>query len=310
MSVFYHITPILEERVWGGSLIQEKFHYKTDLKNIAEAYHVIAIPGHLDNMVGEEDVPLSQFYKEHRELFDCMPDELPVRLVSACAAGKLSCHLHPTDAYGLENEGMRGKVEGTYTLTEEDMDVEYCMGHTARTKEEFVKMVEQGEWDKLLRRFKGKLTDFCHTPIGTLHAEEGDGRYISIAYSSNGDVTYRLFDYERNDPKRPLNIQAVIDNVNIPDARIKPYPVKPYEKNGCLVYDYHCEPGAYVGVRLKTAAGASYEREEFMFILCTDGETEINGYRITPGETLFIPAHSGRLSFTGNADLAVLSYID
>lgn len=310
MSIFYHIMPIYEERIWGGNQLKEKFHYETELSNIAEAYHVIAIPNHLDNIVCEENIPLSEFYKKHPDLFNCGTEELPVRLVSACAKDKLSCHLHPTDKYALEHEGMRGKVEGSYVITEEDAEVEFCLGHTAKTKEEFINMVNNKEWENLLRKVKGKMTDFCHTPIGTLHAEEGDGNYISIAFSSNGDVTYRLYDYERNDPARPLNVQAVIDNVNIPDNTIKPYSVEPYEKNGCLVYDYHAEAGAYVGVRLKTSAGASYEREEFMFILCTGGETDINGYHIKPGETLFIPAGSGRLDFSGTADLAVLSYIN
>ena len=47
----YRIEPILEERVWGGQKIREKFQYKTDLKNIAQVYHVIGIPNHLDNLV-------------------------------------------------------------------------------------------------------------------------------------------------------------------------------------------------------------------------------------------------------------------
>lgn len=310
MSKFYRIQPILEERIWGGQKIREKFSYDTQLKNIAEAYHVIAIPGHLDSMVIGENIPLSEFYAAHRELFGCKCEELPVRLVTACADGKLSVHLHPTDEYGLAHEGMRGKIEGGFALTDSTEEVEYMIGHSAKSLGEFREMVEKGQWDTLLRRVKGRACDFCHTPIGSLHGESGDGSLIMVAFSTNGDVTYRLYDYERDDPKRPLNVKAVIDNVLIPDNEIRPYPVEPYLKDGCMIYDYYSKPGEYVGRRIKTTRQSQFEMKEFMFILCLEGRTGINEYDICPGETLFIPANSGILNFSGEADLCILSYID
>ena len=44
----YQILPVFEERLWGGQRLRERFGYQSDLKNIAEVYNVIAIPGHLD----------------------------------------------------------------------------------------------------------------------------------------------------------------------------------------------------------------------------------------------------------------------
>lgn len=310
MEKFYRIRPILEERIWGGQEIRRKFGYQTELKNIAEAYHVIAIPGHLDNQVEGEDMTLSQFYRANRELFDCRAEEPPVRLVTACANGKMSFHLHPADEYGLAHDGMRGKVEGGFALTDSDEEAEYMIGHHAQSLEEFKSMAEHEEWDKLLRCVKGKLSDYSHTPVGTLHGESGDGSLIMVAYSSNGDVTYRLWDHGRTDPKRPLNVQAVYDNVKIPDDTIVPYHVEPYQEKGCMVYDYYACAGEYVGRRIKTTPGASFEMEQFLFLLCLEGTTNVNHYNMKPGETLLIPAHSGRLVFDGNADICVLSYID
>lgn len=310
MKKFYRINPVLEERIWGGQKIREKFGYQTELKNIAEAYHVIAIPGHLDNPVEGENMTLSEFYHAYPQLFDCQSKDLPVRLVTACANGKMSFHIHPTDEYGLIHEGMRGKVEGGFALTDSDEEVEYMIGHHARTLDEFKTMVENGEWNQLLRCVKGKLNDYIHTPIGTLHGESGDGSLIVVAFSSNGDVTYRLWDHGRTDPKRPLNLQAVYDNVTIPDDTIMPYHVEPYEENGCMVYDYYAMAGEYVGRRIKTGQGAFFEMEQFMFLLCLDGETNVNDYTIKPGETIFIPARSGKLIFDGKADICVLSYMD
>ncbi|MFQ8584334.1 MAG: hypothetical protein ACLSA6_18330 [Holdemania massiliensis] len=56
MDKFYRIQPIYEERIWGYE-DSGKFHYRRICTQ--EAYHVIAIPGHLDNLVEGENIPLS-----------------------------------------------------------------------------------------------------------------------------------------------------------------------------------------------------------------------------------------------------------
>ena len=309
--MFYRIEPILEARIWGGTKIAKQFNYKTELSNIAEVYHVIAIPNHLDNTVLDTGEKLSDFYHNHRDLFDCSAEDLPVRLVSANAAGRLSYHLHPTDEYGLAHEGMRGKVEGGFTIEETGEEYETILGHNATTMDEFKEWVENQEWEKLFRRIKGHVGDYSHTPIGTLHGESGDGSTIDIAFSSNGDVTYRLYDFGREDPTRPLNVKAVFDNVRIPDNTITGYHVSPYEKDGCQIYDYYSGKNEYVGKRIKVNGSGTYEVDQFMFVLGLQGSGSINGYQLMPGETLFIPAHSGLLQIEGdNLDMAVLSYVE
>ncbi len=310
MDKFYKIEPILEERVWGGQKIREQFGYQTDLNNIAEVYHVIAIPGHLDNMVSGTGESLSAFYKSRRDLFDCGCEELPVRMVSACAADKLSLHMHPYDDYALEHEGMRGKIEGGFTLNESDKEYEMILGHNAGTLEEFKSMVYSKDWEHLFRHVKVRFGDYIHMPIGTLHGEGGDGTEIMVAFSTNGDVTYRLYDYDRNDPKRPLHIEKIFDNVTVPDHTVTSKRVRPYLKNGCLTYDYYSKEKEYTGRRIKTSGKASFEMDEFMFLLCVGGKASINGHPVKAGETLFVPAHSGSLSIDGTSDLCVLSYLD
>lgn len=305
----YRIEPILEERVWGGQKIREKFQYKTDLKNIAQVYHVIGIPNHLDNLVdtGEH---LSEFYHNNPELFNCKSKDLPVRLVTACASGPLSIHLHPNDEYALEHEGMRGKVEGGVEIEEKDEWYVARVGHTAKTKEEFIELVEKKDFDRLLRKVTRKVGDFHHNPAGFLHGGTGDGQSIDVAWSTNGDVTYRLYDRDRNDSNRPLHIKEVIENVNIPDPLPEDKQPEPYKKEGCLIYDYYSKPKEYVARRIKTDGLAKFEDKKFMFILCGDGTGEINDESVKPGETIFIPADYGELTIKGKMDLFILSYID
>ena len=105
----YQILPVFEERLWGGQRLRERFGYQSDLKNIAEVYNVIAIPGHLDCTVADTGEKLSLFYHTHRELFDCETPEMPVRMIMCAAKEPLSIQIHPDDDYALAHEGMRGK---------------------------------------------------------------------------------------------------------------------------------------------------------------------------------------------------------
>ena len=309
MKKIYKVEPIIEARVWGGQKLREFFGYKTDLPNIAEVYHVIAIPGHLDCPVTGTGQNLSKFYRKNRDLFGCKPDDLPVRLVTANAVDKMSYHLHPTDEYALAHEGMRGKHEGGLYFggAKEAMVI---MGHNAQSLEELKQWVKEGAWDKLLRMVPMKENQFSDTPIGTLHGEEGTGEEISVAWSTNGDVTYRLYDHGRNDPKRPLHVQQVYDNIKIPDNEGLPFDTEPYYKDGCQLYDYFEEKGEYTAVRLKSGEKASYERPQFWFALNIGADGTVGNVPCKRGETVLVPCGSGAVPLSSGMDLCVLSYTD
>ena len=80
----------------------------------------------------------------------------------------LSIQLHPNDAYCLEHEGERGKVECSI-LVQGDCDRMAIRGHNAQTREEFRRMVEAKEWDKLLRVVEIKKGQYTYSPLGTIH---------------------------------------------------------------------------------------------------------------------------------------------
>lgn len=308
----YRVEPILEERTWGGQKIREAFQYQTDLKNVAQVYHVIAIPGHLDNRLDTGEL-LSSFYKTHPHLFLCHAPEMPVRLVTACAKTKLSIHLHPDDTYALAHEGMRGKVEGGVSIEARDEYYIARVGHTAQTREEFERLVKEKNFDKLLNKVVYKVGDYHHIPYGFLHgggSDEITEETIDVAWSTNGDVTYRLYDWDRNDPERPLHVQQVMDNIKIPDLLPEYKQPVPYEKDGCILYDYFSVPGEYVARRAKVTEKGHLSSEQFMFILCGKGSGSIQGLSIKAGETIFVPAQFGSLALEGNMDLFILSYID
>jgi mannose-6-phosphate isomerase len=53
-----------------------------------------------------------------------------------------------------------------------------------------------------------------YVPSGTLHALKKGLVILEIQQSS--DTTFRLYDYNRDQSNRPLNIQESIDNIKVP----------------------------------------------------------------------------------------------
>lgn len=308
----YRITPIFEERIWGGKLLKEIFHYETAMESIAQVYHVIAIPGHLDCEVEGTGLTLSEFYKHNLEYFDCNAPEMPVRLATGCLDGKMSVHLHPEDDYALAHENMRGKLEGVTLLADEDDETECSiyLGHNAKTREEFMALYEKGDWENLLRKVTYKANDFLYYPYNSLHAESGDGTRIGIAFTTNGDVSYRFYDYGRNDPKRPLSVEKVLENVKIPDTEGGPVDFTTEVHEGYKLFNYMEIPKEFVAKRINVRGKGYYSYDSFMFILCGRGNGKIAELSVKPGETLLIPAHYGQLKLEGDMDLYILSYID
>ena len=91
------------------------------------------------------------------------------------------------------------------------------MGHHAKTKEEFVKAIENDDYDHLLNSFEIHKGDFFYIPTGTIHAI-CSGSLIYEAQQSS-DITYRVYDYHRKDAdgnERQLHVQQSIDVTSVP----------------------------------------------------------------------------------------------
>src|SRR5690606_31738382 len=143
--------------------------------------------------------------------------EYPLLVKILDAADDLSVQVHPNDSYAREVEGVPyGKTECWYVLSAEE-GAELVLGHHAKTREELVQMMDQGEWDKLLRRIKVKAGDFIYVPSGTIHAI-GKGIVI-LETQQSSDITYRVYDYDRRDSmgnKRELHLDRAREVTLVP----------------------------------------------------------------------------------------------
>ena len=125
----------------------------------------------------------------------------------------LSVQVHPDDAYARRVEGQPvGKTESWYVL-EARSDATIVLGWNRDTSRgEYLERVRDGSLGDLLRRVPARPGDVFHLPAGTLHAI-GAGIVLFEAQQAS-DLTYRIFDYNRNGPDgkpRELHVDKAAD---------------------------------------------------------------------------------------------------
>ncbi|WP_234028513.1 mannose-6-phosphate isomerase, class I [Lentibacillus sp. Marseille-P4043] len=139
------------------------------------------------------------------------------------ANDELSVQVHPDDQFArkVEDEPY-GKTECWYVLHAEP-DAELVLGHHAKSQNGLERLMDNREWDTLLRRIKVKTGDFVYVPNGTIHAI-GKGIVI-LETQQSSDITYRVYDYDRMDAasnKRELHLEQAKQVTTIPhqDAQL------------------------------------------------------------------------------------------
>lgn len=213
------IKPVFKEMIWGGSKLRDIYGYDIPSDQTGECW---AISGHRNGDCEIADgefngKTVSWLFHHHRELFGHIEgDEFPLLAKIIDAKGDLSVQVHPNDEYAKIHENSLGKTECWYVL-QADEGTQMVMGHHAKTKEEFVKAIENDDYDHLLNRFTINKGDFFYIPTGTLHAI-CTGSLIYEAQQSS-DITYRVYDYHRKDAQgneRQLHVQQSIDVTTVP----------------------------------------------------------------------------------------------
>lgn len=310
MKKIVKIEPYYEPRMWGGGTrLRDEFHYATEVTPLGEVYNVVALPHHADCFVPEMNCTLSELYDHYSEWFECETPELPIRVNILNPMEDLSIQIHPDDDFARQYNKGRGKPEAWVILdAPEEGYIEF--GHYAQNKEEFIRWAEQKEWEKLLRYLKTPVDGFIDIPAGTLHAI-GKG-VLTYNISRNADCTLRLYDYDRVDPdtgkKRPIQPEAVFENVNIPDRLISFLMFPSATEWGCKVTRYWDEPELYTLMRIQTEDRGRFLHDRFAFYTCVKGSGMVNDIKVEQGETILVPAHTGWLEFQGNMDLFLASY--
>ena len=307
MGHILKMKPVFKEMIWGGHKLRDVYGYDIPSDNTGECW---AISAHKNGDCviagGEYDgKTLSWLFDNHRELFGNIEgNQFPLLVKIIDAKNDLSVQVHPNDEYAEEHEHSLGKTECWYVL-QADEGTNMVMGHHAKTKEEFVKAIEEDDYDNLLNKFQIKKGDFFYIPSGTLHAI-CSGSLIYEAQQSS-DITYRVYDYHRKDKdgnERQLHVQQSIDVTKISTEADQQELVSTSLENGtktCMVESEFFKVYSYKMTGKNTVANDA----PFQMVSVIEGKGSLNGESVKKGDHFVICSDQKSTDYDGTMEVMI-----
>ena len=312
------LKPAYKDYLWGGEKLKTEYHKETDLSPLAESWECSTHPdGTSLALIDQNEIPLTEVLKRHPEILGTHPrtrDTLPILIKLIDAKKDLSVQVHPDDDYArIQEHGSLGKSEFWYVL-EAEPGASLVYGFSQDVTEEQIRQgIADGTIRKYLQKVPVKRNDVFFVQAGTVHAI-GKGIVIAeIQESSN--LTYRLYDYNRRDRNgnlRELHIDKALDVLNLHSSAepVQPMRLLNYQPGFASEFLTRCRYFQVERILLNSEASeVSYRTDSSSFevLICVQGKGVLKGSKLRipfrKGDTVFVPADSEALSFSGKAEL-------
>lgn len=304
------INPVFSEKIWGGNKLNKNYGFDTDPEvKTGEAWIISAYPG--NSSLTEEGVELNSLYKTNKELFNnYKTEEFPLLAKILDAADDLSIQVHPNDEKAKELENYPfGKTECWYILDAEP-NTDIIIGINANNKEEAKSLIENKDWDTLIKKQPIKEGDLFDIEAGTVHAILGGTIVYELQQSS--DITYRLYDFDRPEADgslRELHIDKSLEVINYDNNDVK-REAKLISKEKGIEINSLVNNNIYSLEKweITDEVNLSLNKDEKNFLLVTviSGSIIINGTSLNTYESGIITADElNNIVIEGNATLLV-----
>ena len=223
--------PIYQYRLWGGRRLAELLTAPLPGDGpIGEAWLLSDRDDHPSKVA---DGPLKG--STIRQLLEQSPDQLlgklagrfrrfPVLLKFLDAHDKLSVQVHPEDGQrDYIPAGESGKTEAWVVLEAGPASRIYAGLKPGTTQDDLKRALASRAVADLLASFTPKVGDAVFLRAGTVHSLSG---LVVFEVQENSDVTFRLYDWDRVDPKtgkpRPLQVEQAIACIDFEQVAIGP----------------------------------------------------------------------------------------
>lgn len=223
--------PILQYRVWGGERLADWLRDPLPgHEPIGEAWLLSDRDDHSSKVANGplKGTTIRQLLEQAQEpimgkLAGRFP-RFPVLLKFLDAQEKLSVQVHPQDSRkDYIPAGETGKTEAWVVLDATPTSRIYAGLQPGVTEEKLRMALASKTAADLLASFTPKRGDAVLLPAGTVHSLSD---LVVFEVQENSDVTFRLYDWDRDDPKtgqpRPLQIEPAIACLNFDQGAIGP----------------------------------------------------------------------------------------
>lgn len=313
------LEPIHQYRVWGGVALSNLLPVSAPKDSIGEAWLLSDRAEHrsvvadgplrgwtINRLLNEasEDLFGSQAGQFHR---------FPVLLKFLNARTMLSIQVHPSDEQkNCLPPDESGKSEAWVVLETGTNSRVYSGLKPGTTQKTLAKATETSSVVDHLSSFTPKPGDCLFIPAGTVHSLGGDIAVFEV--QQNSDVTFRLYDWDRTDPKtgqpRELQIDKALACINYETGPCGPTePVveteHPFLKERLVL----CEHFGLWRIRGESPFPVGTVGKARVLVLI-DGIGEIehdgNRYSLKKGNLVLLPAVVGTCHFTPDNFATVL----
>ncbi len=214
------LRPLAKARAWGGTTFASwgKFSQAPAQPPFGESWELSDLPG-AEGCSGIESGPFAG-----RSLREAMQSEeraimgraqlsnmgrFPLLVKFLDAAENLSVQVHPSPAFAQANADAHLKTESWFVLHAKPGARIWRGVKPGVTREEFERRLRGGaDIVPMLEEVPVQAGDCIDLPSGLCHAL---GAGITVAeIQTPGDTTFRVFDWNRNDPSRPLHLEQAL----------------------------------------------------------------------------------------------------
>ncbi len=236
----------------------------------------------------------------------------PVLLKVLDAHEKLSVQVHPKDSLSdYIPVGETGKTEAWVVLEAGRSSRIYAGLKRGTTRDNLERALAGRTVADLLASFTPRVGDTVFIPAGTVHSLSD---VVVFEVQENSDVTFRLYDWDRVDPKtgkpRPLQVEEAMASIDLEQVAIGPrMPVVLEDAPARRERLFHCEHFSvwrHIG-KIPFPVGQT-DTPRILVSIVGDGELEHKGtpYPVRRGDVMLLPAEVGTCTYSPRNSVTLL----
>ncbi|WP_299210791.1 type I phosphomannose isomerase catalytic subunit [uncultured Aquimarina sp.] len=313
--------PILKEKIWGGSKLNNLLDKEPKGSSIGESWEISDVEGEQSVVINGSfrGKTLKDLLTHHQEKlvgeknFKRFGTKFPLLIKFIDAKEDLSVQLHPGDEIAKRKHNSLGKTEMWY-VTQADENANIIIGFNQKVSPElYQKHVNKKTIKDILHYELVSSGDTFFVYSGLIHAI---GKGVLLAeIQQTSDITYRVYDWDRKDTNgvyRELHQEDALEAIdfnNSTDYRVS-YDSKKNEVTGLV----NCPHFITNIIEVDSEVLLSHKVfDSFVIYMCVEGEAEIiNGEQkiaISLGETILVPASINEVKVISKGVKLLQTYI-
>lgn len=280
------IEPTFNNAVWGGENLNQYYNHTG---TASEAYVLSTIEGKPSliangSLVGKDLRTVFADYPYWVNENETKPFPLQIKLIETKHSP--SVQVHPSDIFAMSNLNSLGKSEIWYIVDANEGSGVYVGFNKDTDINEVKNRIEDNTLIDIMNFSPVKAGDVVEINAGNVHSLSGGIKAIAI--QENCDITYRLYDFGRNDIKRPLEIEKGLKVTNFSKTEhfMVKLPIALDNDNVILRKDF---PPYFNFAEVKTEGIALSSDNHLIWLMTTEGDMTIEYIRMGKLLTQIVP---------------------